>query len=127
MALSPARGAVNFTRPDGSPLPADSKVAAYGQYAMFTPEVVVLAMTYLYAGRRELGLELVQKFWENLCLDQGHNWDLPNMIFGDSGQRVFGTDYYQNMMLWALPAAISGQDLATSCAPGGLIQRIVDC
>ncbi len=127
MALSPERGAVNFTRPDGSPLPADSKVAVYGQYAMFTPEVVVLAMTYIYAGQRELGLELVHKFWESLCLGQGHAWDTPNMIHGDSGKRVFGTDYYQNMMLWALPAAINGQDLAGSCKEGGLIMRILNC
>jgi uncharacterized protein (DUF608 family) len=125
MALSPEMGAVNFTQPDGSPLPVDSKVAVYGQYAMFTPEVVVLAMTYLYAGVREVGLELVRKFWENLCLKQGHNWDLPNMIHADSGKRVFGTDYYQNMMLWALPAAIAGQDLRASCAPEELIERMI--
>jgi uncharacterized protein (DUF608 family) len=127
MALSPEMGAANFTRPDGSPLPADSKVAVYGQYAMFTPEVVLLGMTYLYAGQREVGLELVRKYWENVCLKQGHNWDLPNMIHGDSGKRVFGTDYYQNMMLWALPAALAGQDLRAACASGGLIQEIVDC
>lgn len=127
IALSPERGAANFTRPDGSPLPSDSKVAVYGQYAMFTPEVVVLGMTYIYAGQRELGVELVHKFWESLCLGQGHAWDTPNMIHGDSGKRVFGTDYYQNMMLWAMPAAINGQDLAASCGEGGLLQRIVDC
>jgi uncharacterized protein (DUF608 family) len=84
-------------------------------------------MTYIYAGQRELGVELVRKFWESLCLGQGHAWDTPNMIHGDSGRRVFGTDYYQNMMLWALPAAINGQDLATSCREGGLIKRMVDC
>ena len=126
MALSPEMGAVNFTRPDGSPLPADSKVAVYGQYAMFAPEVVVLAMTYLYAGKRELGLDLVQKFWENLCLQQGHNWDLPNMIHADTGRRVFGTDYYQNMILWALSAAIAGQDLRAASAPDGLIERVIE-
>jgi hypothetical protein len=39
---------------------------------------------------------------------------------------VFGTDYYQNMMLWALPAAIAGQDLSASCASGGLIDRVLE-
>jgi uncharacterized protein (DUF608 family) len=125
MALTPEMGAANFTRPDGSPLEASSKVAVYGPYAMFTPEVVVLAMTYLYAGQRELGLELVRKFWENVCLKQGHAWDTPNMVHADTGRRVFGTDYYQNMMLWALPAAITGQDIHASCATDGLIERVI--
>ena len=125
MALSPGIGAVNFTRPDGSLLDAASKVAHYGRYAMFAPEVVVLGMTFAYDGQLELGLELVRSFWETLCLKQGHTWDLPNMIHGDSGRRVFGTDYYQNMMLWALPSAIAGQDLSGSCAAGGLIDRVL--
>jgi uncharacterized protein (DUF608 family) len=125
IALTPEMGAANFTRPDGSPLEASAKVAVYGPYAMFTPEVVVLAMTYLYAGQRELGLELVRKFWENVCLKQGHAWDTPNTVHADTGRRVFGTDYYQNMMLWALPAAITGQDIHTSCVTDGLIERVI--
>jgi hypothetical protein len=118
-------GAANFARPDGSPLPSGSKVAEYGLYAMFPPELVVLAMTYLYAGERDFGLELCRKHWETLCLKQGHIWDLPNIVRGDTGQRVFGTDYYQNMMLWAMPAAIAGQDIRASTAPGSLIERVI--
>jgi uncharacterized protein (DUF608 family) len=125
VALTPDIGAANFTRPDGSPLPHDSKVAAYGQYAMFCPELVLLGMTYIYAGEADFGLELVRKHWQNLCLQQGHIWDLPNMVRGDNGARTFGSDYYQNMMLWALPAALAGQDLAASCAPGSLIGRLL--
>jgi uncharacterized protein (DUF608 family) len=125
IALAPEVGAVNFARPDGSPLPEDSQVAIYGRYTMFVPELVLLAMTFLLEGEREYGLELIRKHWENLCLRQGHTWDLPNMVRGDTGQRGFGTDYYQDMMLWALPAAIAGQDLKASCAAGGLIQRVI--
>lgn len=125
IALVPEIGAANFVRPDGSPLPATSKVAVYGRYAMFSPEMVVLAMTYLYAGKQEFGLDIARKHWENLCLKQGHAWDLPNMVHGDTGKRVFGTDYYQNMMLWAMPAAVAGQDLRASCAPGGLIDQVL--
>jgi uncharacterized protein (DUF608 family) len=88
--------------------------------------MLVLAMTYIYAGEREFGLEIARKHWENLCLKQGHAWDLPNMVRGDTGERVFGTDYYQNMMLWALPAAVNGEDLKTSCQPGGLITRMIE-
>ena len=40
-------------------------------------------------------------------------WDAPNIMRGDtdSGERSFGQDYVQNMVLWSLLAA---------CAPGGL-------
>ena len=125
IALAPEIGAVNFARPDGIPLPATSKVATYGRFTMFSPEMVLLAMTYAYAGELEFGLEILRKHWENLCLKQGHAWDLPNMVVGDSGKRIFGTDYYQNMMLWAMPAAIAGQTIETSCASGGLIARML--
>ncbi len=125
IALTPEVGAANFARPDGSPLLADSKVAAYGLYAMFPAEVLVLAATYMYAGEREFGMDLARRHWENLVCRQRHPWDLPNIVRGDTGTRVFGTDYYQNMMLWALPAAAAGEDIAAFCAPGGLVDRVM--
>ncbi|MGD2155573.1 MAG: GH116 family glycosyl-hydrolase [Anaerolineales bacterium] len=125
VALTPDVGAANFVQPDGSPLSADSAVAAYGVYAMFPPELVILAMTYIYAGEKRFGLELARKHWENLVIRQRHPWDLPNIVNGDSGERTFGTDYYQNTILWALPAALDNQDLAASCQPDGLVDRII--
>ena len=125
VALCPDVGAANFARPDGSPLPEGSAVAHYGLHAMFPPELVMLAMTYLYAGEAEFGLDLLRRHWETLCLQQGHAWDLPNIVRGDTGARVFGTDYYQNMILWAVPAAIDGEDLAGSVGEGSLVERIL--
>lgn len=125
VALTPEVGAANFARPDGSPLPRDAQVAFYGQYAMFAPELLVLGMTYAYAGQREFGAELARRQWANLVLRQRHPWDLPNMVRGDTGQRIFGTDYYQNMMLWAMPAALSGQDLGSASAPDALVGRMI--
>ncbi len=123
--LTPKLGAANFARPDGTPLEASSQVAHYGQFAMFTPEVVLLAMTYIQNGEREYGLEMARKAWHVLCLEQGHIWDLPNLVSGDDGRRLFGTDYYQNMMLWALPAALLEQDLADFCAANGLVAEVI--
>jgi uncharacterized protein (DUF608 family) len=125
IALTPEVGAANFTRPDGSLLPADSNVSYYGLYAMFPPELVVLAMTYMYAGEQESGLDLARRHWASTVLRHRHPWDLPNIVRGDTGARVFGTDYYQNMMLWAMPAAVAGQDIAAYCAPGGFVDRII--
>ncbi len=125
VSLTPEVGAANFARPDGSPLSLDSEVATYGLHAMFPPEVVILAMTYIYAGEKESGLDLVCKHWENLVLRQRHPWDLPNIVRGDTGKRVFGTAYYQDMILWALPAALDGQSLQESVARDGLIERMI--
>ncbi len=66
---------------------------------MFCAELLVLAMTYIYAGEREFGLDLARRHWENLVCRQRHAWDMPNAIRGDTGERLFGTDYYQVMML----------------------------
>ena len=126
IALTPEVGAANFARPDGSPLDPESEVAAYGQYAMFPPELLVLAMTYMYAGKEAFGLDLARRHWENLVIRQRHPWDLPNIVRGDTGKRVFGTDYYQNMMLWAMPAVIRGQDISESVTSGGLIDRVIE-
>ncbi len=125
VALTPEVGAANFCRPDGSPLPQDAQVAYYGTYAMFPAELVVLAMTYIQAGQAEFGLDLARRHWEALCLKHGHAWDLPNIVSGDDGRRLFGTDYYQLMMLWGLPAALLGEDLAGFSAPGGLVQKML--
>ncbi len=88
----------------------------------------MLAMTYMYAGERDFGLELARKSWDNLICLQGYTWDMPNIMRGDvdTGERVFGNDYYQDMMLWALPAALAGQDASGPCKPGGLVDRVLE-
>ncbi len=123
VALSKS-GAVNYAHLNGSPAP----VGGYGTYSYFPPELLMLAMTYMYQGEKDLGLELARRCWENIVCIQRLAWDQPNFLRGDvdSGERVFGNDYYQNMMLWSLPAALAGQDLTAPCAPGGLVQRIIE-
>jgi uncharacterized protein (DUF608 family) len=115
-------GATNYANPDGTP----AKVGGYGPFSYFTPELFMLAMTYIYEGQRDYGLYLLRRCLENV-VRWGYMWDYLNMTRGDvdSGQRGFGADYYQNMMLWALPAALAGQDLSNPCQPGGLVQRVI--
>ena len=92
---------------------------------MFVGEVLLLAMTYILNGEKAFGLDLARRHWENLVCRQRHAWDMPNMVRGDTGERTIGTDYYQVMMLWALPAALEGVDLAKFCAPGSLVDRVI--
>ena len=125
VALTPDIGAANFARPDGKPLPTESKVAFYGQFTMFTPEVLLLAYTYIQSGKRDLGLGLAERYWRNLVIAQRHPWDMPNMVEGKTGVRWFGTDYSQNMMLWAFPSVLAGTDVKGACAQGSLVERVL--
>jgi uncharacterized protein (DUF608 family) len=115
-------GAVNYVNPDGTP----AGVKGYGTYSYVPPEALMLAMTYMYNGDREFGVELARKVWHNLICLQGYTWDMPNIMRGDvdTGERTYGTDYYQDMMLWSLPAALDGKDLSAEAKPGGLVDRV---
>lgn len=115
-------GAVNYTQPDGKP----AQVAGYGTYSFFPPEALMLAMTYMYNGQQQFGLELARRVWHNIVCLQGYTWDMPNIMRGDAdtGQRTFGNDYYQDMMLWSMPAAVEGTDFGGPARPGGLVDRV---
>ena len=116
-------GAVNYARADGTPAP----VKGYGTYSYFPPEALMLAMNFMYEGQKDLGLELAHKVWHNLVCSQGYTWDMPNIMRGDvdTGERTYGNDYYQDMMLWSLPAALEGKDFGAPMRPGALVDRIL--
>ncbi|MBI5094925.1 MAG: hypothetical protein HZB26_21130 [Candidatus Hydrogenedentes bacterium] len=121
-------GAVNYANPDATPIrPAKAGTWDYGQYSYFPPEALMLAMTYMYNGKPAFGLELARRVWHNLVCQQGYTWDMPNIMRGDrdTGERTFGNDYYQDMMLWSMPAALEGKDLSDTTKPGGLVNRVV--
>jgi uncharacterized protein (DUF608 family) len=115
--------AVNYAMPDGRP----AGVGGYGTYSFFPPEGLMLAMTYIYKGQQEFGLELARKNWHNLVCRQGYTWDMPNIMRGDAdtGERRSGADYSQDMMLWSLPAAVEGKDFGSPAKPGGLVDRVM--
>ncbi len=118
-------GARSFSSPEGKPLNGDNKVAEYGTTAMFLPEIMMLAMTYMYHGEPGFGIEKLRNAMEYMVCSHGHPWDLPNMILGSTGERHFGTDYYQNLMLWAVPSALSGESLDKITHKGNLADRII--
>ena len=117
--LSPY-GLVFLANADGSPWNG----AGYGPYTYFVAELLMVAMTYMYEGEREFGLELSRRCLHNLMV-KGYTWNQPCIIRADTGDRLSGYDYYQNLMLWSLPAAVENKDLGGPCAPGGLVDRII--
>jgi non-lysosomal glucosylceramidase len=94
--------------------------------------VFILAMNYLYAGERETGLDIAYRSINHLVNILGFSWDMPNMVRSDPATdplpeylRIYGSDYYQGMSLWAMPTALRGENLKQAAAPGGLIARIL--
>jgi uncharacterized protein (DUF608 family) len=115
--LHPLVGAVSFASRDGR-----QELSTYG---IFPPETLILGMTYLYHGDADTGIGICQRCVDNVVRRQGKEWDLPNMVNADTGEVRFGSDYYQMMILWALPAAIDRQSIAEACGPGNLVDRVL--
>lgn len=122
--LNDVCGAVSFADADGTPQVTQANPES-GQ-GIYVAEVMILGMMYLYAADPETGLEIVRRLMSGLVCRNFHGFDLPNAIRCDTGQRTFGTDYYQAMMLWAMPAAIARKDLRGPSSPGGLVDRIIE-
>lgn len=123
-------GAANFAKPTATTAdPKEFAAAAwgsgYGSHGYFPPEVYMLGATYMYAGDKETGMKVVQSCLEGISVKYGYTWTQPNVVSGDTGKRIYGSDYYQNMILWAVPPAINGQDLASFTKPGGLVERVI--
>ena len=110
-------GAVSFASRDGS-----QELTTYG---IFPPETLILGMTYMYKGDRKTGLKVSYDSMYNMVIRQGKGWDMTNMVNADTGEVRFGTDYYQMMILWAVPPAMDGVDLKTFCRPGGLVDKML--
>ena len=128
VALTPY-GAANFANPDGTAAASEQFMAEawgldYGSYGYFPPEVFMLGATYLYQGLRETGMELVKNCMHGI-VKWGYTWTQPNIVNGATGKRVYGSDYYQNLMLWIVPAAIQKADIRTTCARGSLVDKVI--
>jgi uncharacterized protein (DUF608 family) len=128
MAIAPY-GAANFANPNGTVAATDKFMAEgwginYGSYGYFPPEVWMLAATYLYQGEHATGMKLAESCLHGI-LKSGYTWTQPNIVNGSTGKRVYGSDYYQNMLLWSLPAAIEQKDIRQACGPGSLVNRVI--
>jgi len=118
-------GAVTFTSPPGQDLVGTEFAPGYwGRAGIHPPGTLMLAMTFIFAGRPQVGEALARRTW-SVILEQGWSWDIPVVFEGGTRRRQGGFDYYQNLMLWALPAALAGQDIAAASQPGSLVDRII--
>jgi hypothetical protein len=114
-------GSVVFRQPENS----EFRPGYWGEAGVHVPSSFMLAATHLYAGNREAGLALLEGTLRGLLLENRASWDSILLFRGDNAAFLWGSDYYQNMMLWCLPAALSGSDLTGPSAPGGLVSRML--
>jgi hypothetical protein len=112
-----------FANADGSK--AKGSFAYWGDAGTFSSEGFMLGMTYLYNGQPTVGEDLIRRTLAYVMVRNGYAWDFPLVWEVDSGKRVYGSDYYQNMMLWSVPAVMAATDLSGPCKAGGLVDRIL--
>ena len=112
-------GVINVLDTDGNP------VEMYRASSYFPSELYILAATYPYHGEREVGLEIVRECLRNIVLEQRYTWNMPNSIIVTTGTVDYGKDYYQSLMLWALPMAMEVGSAADAAKPGGLVDSIL--
>ena len=117
---SPARG----SKVDANGRPAEGNFSLWTG-TLFSPEGFMLGMTYIYNGQQEFGEDIMRRMM-TYVVQKGYTWEFPIVWDPATGRHTFGSDYYQNMIMWSVPAVIAGsQDLAGPCKPGGLVQRIL--
>jgi hypothetical protein len=79
----------------------------------------------MYEGRMEAGLELAKRLAHSLAIASLSPWNQHCLISSADGTPVWGSDYYSDMAVWAVPMALSGQGVASFAASGGLLDRII--
>jgi uncharacterized protein (DUF608 family) len=116
-----------YSAPGGKPWEENNTGYLSGKYLFTNHQVTQTAVTFIQAGQRDFGIELLRRQYENIAHRWGYMWDGPNACSstGDNGERSAGWDYYFNWVVWTAPAALAGQDVAAFCRPGGLGHKVI--
>jgi uncharacterized protein (DUF608 family) len=104
-------GLINGVTPDGKPF--ESKLGGSGDHAknIFFGENLCAAMTFLYHGRRDTGLEVARRLYDAVAIKHPSPWNQRCLINGETGLPQWGEDYYSDLVIWALPMALAGQSV----------------
>jgi uncharacterized protein (DUF608 family) len=104
-------GLINGVTPEGKPF--DTKLNPSGDHAknIFVGENLCAAMTFIYHGRRDTGLEIARRLYDALAVKNRSPWNQRCLLNGETGLPQWGTDYYSNLVVWALPMALAGESV----------------
>jgi len=117
-----------YANPDGTMWNKDKTGYLTGAYLYTNHQVIFNAMTFIYEGHRDFGLELLRKNLEICYLVWGYTWDGTNCCSGggDTGEVNYGWDYWFNWSIWNAPAALLNKDITAMSKPGGLVRRMLE-
>ena len=98
-----------------------------GNFNYVNQTIYFIAMTYMYEGQKDFGLELLRQTLELDFCQRGYTWDGVHVASpkADDGERAYGTDYYMRLALWGVPAAIDGASIKDAMKSGGLVDRVI--
>ncbi len=116
-----------YSAPDGTLWEKDKTGYLTGSYVYTNHQVIWNAITFIYEGQKDFGLELLRRNLELSYLVWGYTWDGTNCCSagGDTGEVNYGWDYWFNWSIWTAPAALLNKDVTALSQPGGLVHRVI--
>ncbi len=117
-----------YSSPDGTLWTADKTGYLTGEYVYTNHQVIWNAITFIYEGQREFGLELLRKNLEISYCKWGYLWDGTNCCSagGDTGEVNYGWDYWFNWSIWNAAGALLSQDVSALAKPGGFVYKVIE-
>ena len=118
-------GLINGVTPQGEPF--DTKLNPSGDHAknIFFGENLCAAMTFIYHGRRDTGLEIARRLYDAVAVKNRSPWNQRCLLNGETGLPQWGADYYSNLAIWALPMALAGES-AEQFSGTGLVKKMIN-
>lgn len=117
-------GLVNGVRPDGSRDDRGSGEHDHGKQ-IFIGENLCSAMTFIYYGQVEVGMEIARRLYEAIAVLHRTPWNQYCLISAEDGHPAWGQDYYSDMIFWVIPMVRKRENIASFIAEGGLVDRIL--
>jgi len=117
-----------YANPDGTMWNKDKTGYLTGAYLYTNHQVIWNALTFIYEGHKDFGMDLLRKNLATSYLDWGYTWDGTNCCSagGDTGEVNYGWDYWFNWSIWNAPAALLNKDITALSQPGGLVHRLLE-
>ncbi|MCM8760357.1 MAG: glycoside hydrolase family 116 protein, partial [Candidatus Omnitrophica bacterium] len=78
---------------------------------IFFGENICAAMTMIYEGKEKEGLEVIRRLINSYFIKYRTPWNQYCLLSSKDGHPVWGSDYYSNMVIWAVPLALERKNL----------------
>jgi uncharacterized protein (DUF608 family) len=117
-------GLTNGVTPDGRPF--DTRLGSHNDFGknIFVGENLCAAMTFMYCGRRETGLEIARRLYDSVAIKNRSPWNQRCLINGETGLPQWGEDYYSNLVIWAVPMALARASVG-QFGQGDLVRKMI--